>query len=598
MITLTLLNRLTHAGLAIGTTVLVKGSVILLITGILLLLQQRVSAARRCAIGNAGLSALLVIPLLIMVLPSWQVGHHRLLGSPEIVPGSAPAATADWSATDTVVSGDARIPSAGTASPSAWFTTGDMLASFGFLLWFSGLVVLLLRLRRHYHFARRIVRRGTVCTDEDVCEVRDHLAAAHHRLERVRILISPELGIPFSCGIVRPVVVLPAESTSWDRAQKKSVLLHEFAHLRRRDHLFHFLSEIARAFYWFNPLVWFVAGRTAIDRERACDDFALCNGTSSADYAGHLLSIARTQLGLTVPVGSAGMAGRFGLGERIEGILDGSINRTPVQRERLFPAAALALILLVPFATIDSSPGARSVPTTAQLARDLRVHPDPLMRRQAAWWLGEHEDRAGVAALIESLADDSAGVRAVAAWALGEIKDGRAIEPLATATRDSDPLVREMAILALGEIEDPAAFRPLQRFCREKTDEHLNAVIWALGEIGTDDSREVRTLLLRQTGQPARENQEVWVGEISDHLVIEAGLLPARLASLLNDLHASEPRTRRLTAFKLGIYGVLGLPRITGAVNPLLDTLDDPDPGVRAMAVWALDEINPSRRSD
>ena len=47
---------------------------------------------------------------------------------------------------------------------------------------------------------------------------------------------------------------------------------------------------------------------------------------------------------------------------------------------------------------------------------------------------------------------------------------------------------------------------------------------------------------------------------------------------------------RGAAALRLGVLGDVA------AVDPLLDALRDPDPGVRAMAVWALDEINPTQR--
>jgi beta-lactamase regulating signal transducer with metallopeptidase domain len=51
---------------------------------------------------------------------------------------------------------------------------------------------------------------------------------------------------------------------------------------------------MACAFYWFNPLIWYAAGRLRVEREQACDDYVLRIGTKPSDYADHLLDIARS----------------------------------------------------------------------------------------------------------------------------------------------------------------------------------------------------------------------------------------------------------------------------------------------------------------
>jgi len=54
-----------------------------------------------------------------------------------------------------------------------------------------------------------------------------------------------------------------------------TVLLHELAHIRRRDVLIHWLAAIAGAIHWFNPLARLTTRRLAALQELACDDDVL-----------------------------------------------------------------------------------------------------------------------------------------------------------------------------------------------------------------------------------------------------------------------------------------------------------------------------------
>src|SRR5262249_7965652 len=58
---------------------------------------------------------------------------------------------------------------------------------------------------------------------------------------------------PFVCGLFRPVLVLPGGLLgALDPDQLRQVLLHELAHVKRRDLLWGWISELARMIHFFN----------------------------------------------------------------------------------------------------------------------------------------------------------------------------------------------------------------------------------------------------------------------------------------------------------------------------------------------------------
>jgi len=73
----------------------------------------------------------------------------------------------------------------------------------------------------------------------------------------------------------------------------RAVLLHESAHVRRRDCLAKYVAQGARALLWWNPLAWMLAARLNHEQELACDDAVLAAGVPADTYANVLLDVAR-----------------------------------------------------------------------------------------------------------------------------------------------------------------------------------------------------------------------------------------------------------------------------------------------------------------
>jgi beta-lactamase regulating signal transducer with metallopeptidase domain len=182
------------------------------------------------------------------------------------------------------------------------------------------------------------------------------LAAAIGVERRITFLGGREDAMPMAWGLWRPHVLLPGEADDWPATRQRVVLLHELAHIKRRDSLTQLMAHLACAAYWFNPLVWIAAHRLRAERERACDDLVLAAGTRGSDYADHLLDIARSLRSGAWPTWSAvTMAHRSQLEGRLMAILDPALSRRSPTRRSLAIIAGLALI------TVVSLAGARPV---------------------------------------------------------------------------------------------------------------------------------------------------------------------------------------------------------------------------------------------
>lgn len=167
----------------------------------------------------------------------------------------------------------------------------------------------------------------------------------------IRLLMSPETLVPFLSGVWRPILVLPTGFGQWSSDRLNVVLSHELIHARRGDVLWQIAGRLCLIPLWFHPLGWIAAWRLRVECEHACDDAVLLNGTTPCDYAEHLVEIASRiqQRSQPLPPHVVAMAKRSPVEQRVRSILDPSISRQPVGRTRslcvTFGMAAAILIL-------------------------------------------------------------------------------------------------------------------------------------------------------------------------------------------------------------------------------------------------------------
>jgi beta-lactamase regulating signal transducer with metallopeptidase domain len=113
------------------------------------------------------------------------------------------------------------------------------------------------------------------------------------RFRPVRLLVSRRLEVPTAIGFHKPAIILPAwllESTPPE--ELKYILLHELAHLRRRDDWTNLAQKVLKALLFFLPSVWWIERRLTLDREIACDDAVLAHSGTPRGYAACLARVA------------------------------------------------------------------------------------------------------------------------------------------------------------------------------------------------------------------------------------------------------------------------------------------------------------------
>jgi cell division protein FtsI (penicillin-binding protein 3) len=284
----------------------VRGALILGLALAALPLLRHAQASIRRALLLVALLAALVAPLVarafaatsaaeIVALPFFVREIHV---DPEVEPNGATPVVLDRAARRP--QGEWLPPSPGRAPLTSWST----LLVF---VWACGASVVVVRLGIGIRRAHRLVRRAR--RDEVFAFDAVMRAVARETGVRAEVAISDDIDAPAVAGVFRPVVLMPRAALAWSHERWRFVLLHEVAHVARRDCLSSVLAQIACAMHWFDPLAWVARHRLRRERELAADEDVLAAGNLASDYATHLLAIATGSRTVEM-VGALGMTAK------------------------------------------------------------------------------------------------------------------------------------------------------------------------------------------------------------------------------------------------------------------------------------------------
>src|SRR5690606_30294806 len=132
---------------------------------------------------------------------------------------------------------------------------------------------------------------------------------------------SPDVPTPCVLGPRAPIIALPANARLLTPAALDAILVHELAHVRRRDDIAQFVQHLVRAFAAGHPAVWWIDRQLTIEREAACDDWGVTLATGPRDYARCLVELASRGTALEA-LQVAVRGGRSQLAARVRRLVD------------------------------------------------------------------------------------------------------------------------------------------------------------------------------------------------------------------------------------------------------------------------------------
>lgn len=109
--------------------------------------------------------------------------------------------------------------------------------------------------------------------------------------KQIQLLKSQIAKVPMVVGYFKPVILFPAAAlTALAPEEIEAILLHELAHIRRKDYLINIFQRIAEIIFFFNPAVLWISSLIKEERENCCDDIAVKQTKNKKQFIHALVS--------------------------------------------------------------------------------------------------------------------------------------------------------------------------------------------------------------------------------------------------------------------------------------------------------------------
>jgi bla regulator protein blaR1 len=153
--------------------------------------------------------------------------------------------------------------------PEAWPAVGWLFLAG---IWFLGATWVAVRAVLAHRATTAAARRAPLAPREALALVAE--LAARVRVKTPTLAVGEADVGPHVVGMVRPIIVVPPSLLA-DEPLLRAALLHELAHVRRRDAIARLVQIVAATLMWWWPFARLVNRRLEAAREAACDAWAL-----------------------------------------------------------------------------------------------------------------------------------------------------------------------------------------------------------------------------------------------------------------------------------------------------------------------------------
>ena len=115
-------------------------------------------------------------------------------------------------------------------------------------------------------------------------EMLRRLSGAVEIPRNLQLLVSPDTDIPVVMGWRKPAILLPPSFVQdLSSEEMETVIVHELAHIQRRDYPMNVAQAGVEALFFYHPVVRWISRQIRREREHCCDDITLVGSPSTTD---------------------------------------------------------------------------------------------------------------------------------------------------------------------------------------------------------------------------------------------------------------------------------------------------------------------------
>jgi beta-lactamase regulating signal transducer with metallopeptidase domain len=177
------------------------------------------------------------------------------------------------------------------------------------LVWFTGFLFFVLKYVGGLFYIGMIRRKSLPLKASGWQDVTLQIARRSGLRKKISILESAYVKVPVTIGHIKPLILFPLGMISRiPPEQVEAILMHEMAHIIRRDYLCNLLQSVVEAVFFYHPAIWWISRKIRMEREIICDDIALSQSIDPLTYIKALTTME--ELSANPPVMAHALTGK------------------------------------------------------------------------------------------------------------------------------------------------------------------------------------------------------------------------------------------------------------------------------------------------